>query len=174
MPMFMDVHDIPGVKAGDVVGAHEADLRVQGQYGVNYEHYWRWLPRPLRHGLEQGGARLDQRKPRFRQLAKLFEGAAMEGDDRLIHYFVWAKESQLLNLYTPAFRPIDCLFHYLHLHRRLPERGCGRRAVPKPRVRRFHVKAIFSRMPPIDIETESIKYANTYNDDRVSRSGGRQ
>jgi len=40
MPMFMDVHDIPGVKAGDVVGAHEADLRVQGQYGVSYEHYW--------------------------------------------------------------------------------------------------------------------------------------
>ena len=21
-------------------GAHEADLRVQGQYGVNYKHYW--------------------------------------------------------------------------------------------------------------------------------------
>jgi hypothetical protein len=40
MPMYMDVHDIPGVKAGDVVGAHEADLRVQGQYGVSYEHYW--------------------------------------------------------------------------------------------------------------------------------------
>jgi hypothetical protein len=36
----MDEHDIPGVKAADVVGAHEADLRVQGQYGVNYMHYW--------------------------------------------------------------------------------------------------------------------------------------
>jgi hypothetical protein len=36
----MDMHDIPGVKAADVVGAHEADLRVQGQYGVNYKHYW--------------------------------------------------------------------------------------------------------------------------------------
>jgi hypothetical protein len=36
----MDMHDIPGVKAADVVGAHEADLRVQGQYGVNYMHYW--------------------------------------------------------------------------------------------------------------------------------------
>ncbi len=40
MPTYMDVHDIPGVKAEDVVGAHEADLRVQGQYGVNYLHYW--------------------------------------------------------------------------------------------------------------------------------------
>ncbi len=36
----MDVHDVPGVKAEDVVGAHEADLRVQEQYGVNYMHYW--------------------------------------------------------------------------------------------------------------------------------------
>ena len=37
---YLDIHDIPGVKAGDVVGAHEADVRVQAQYGVNYKHYW--------------------------------------------------------------------------------------------------------------------------------------
>jgi hypothetical protein len=36
----MDVHDIPGVKAADVAGAHEADLRVQGAYGVAYRQYW--------------------------------------------------------------------------------------------------------------------------------------
>jgi hypothetical protein len=36
----MDVHDIPGVKAEDVAKAHAADVRVQGQYGVNYRHYW--------------------------------------------------------------------------------------------------------------------------------------
>ena len=40
MPTYMDVHDIPGVKAGDVVAAHEADVRVQGDYGVDYRHYW--------------------------------------------------------------------------------------------------------------------------------------
>jgi len=40
MPTYMDMHDLPGVKAADVVGAHEADLRVQGQYGVDYKHYW--------------------------------------------------------------------------------------------------------------------------------------
>jgi hypothetical protein len=37
---YLDIHDIPGVKAGDVIGAHEADVRVQAQYGVNYKHYW--------------------------------------------------------------------------------------------------------------------------------------
>ena len=40
MATFMDVHDLPGVKAADVVGAHEADLKTQAQYGVNYRHYW--------------------------------------------------------------------------------------------------------------------------------------
>ena len=40
MPTYMDVHDIPGVKATDVAGAHDADVRVQGKYGVDYKHYW--------------------------------------------------------------------------------------------------------------------------------------
>jgi hypothetical protein len=40
MPLYMDRHDLPGVKAEDVAKAHEADVRVQGQYGVEYKHYW--------------------------------------------------------------------------------------------------------------------------------------
>jgi Nickel responsive protein SCO4226-like len=40
MPTYLDIHDIPGVKASDVVGAHEADVSVQDRFGVNYRHYW--------------------------------------------------------------------------------------------------------------------------------------
>ena len=40
MATYMDVHDIPGVKAEDVARAHEADVRVQAQYGVDYKYYW--------------------------------------------------------------------------------------------------------------------------------------
>jgi hypothetical protein len=40
MPLYMDRHDLPGVKSADVATAHESDLRVQGQYGVDYKHYW--------------------------------------------------------------------------------------------------------------------------------------
>ena len=40
MATFLDVHDLPGVKAADVVGAHEADVRVGPQFGVDYKHYW--------------------------------------------------------------------------------------------------------------------------------------
>ena len=41
MPLFMDMHNIDGgVSAGDVAGAHEADLATQGEYGVNYLRFW--------------------------------------------------------------------------------------------------------------------------------------
>jgi hypothetical protein len=40
MPLFMDVHNVPGVKADDVAKAHQEDLRVQGEHGVDYRQYW--------------------------------------------------------------------------------------------------------------------------------------
>jgi hypothetical protein len=42
MPLFMDVHEtLPeGATAADVAGAHAEDLKVQGQYGVDYRSYW--------------------------------------------------------------------------------------------------------------------------------------
>jgi len=40
MATYLDIHDIPGVKAADVVGAHAADVRVQDDFGVTYRHYW--------------------------------------------------------------------------------------------------------------------------------------
>ncbi|MDQ1653959.1 MAG: hypothetical protein QOI35_3159 [Cryptosporangiaceae bacterium] len=42
MALFMDVHEhLPeGATAKDVAQAHEADLKTQGAYGVNYMSYW--------------------------------------------------------------------------------------------------------------------------------------
>ena len=40
VPTYMDMHDVPGVKAADVAKAHEEDVRVQEKYGVEYKHYW--------------------------------------------------------------------------------------------------------------------------------------
>ena len=42
MPLFMDVHEkLPaGTKEKDVAGAHAADLKTQGKYGVKYLKYW--------------------------------------------------------------------------------------------------------------------------------------
>ena len=41
MPLYMDVHTLPGgVTAHDVGRAHAADLRAQGDYDVRYLRYW--------------------------------------------------------------------------------------------------------------------------------------
>lgn len=42
MPLFMDVHEeLPeGATFDDVAGAHEADVKLQDQYGVKYLRYW--------------------------------------------------------------------------------------------------------------------------------------
>ena len=41
MPLFMDEHrNVEGLTAEAVAGAHQKDLEVQGQYGVNYRQYW--------------------------------------------------------------------------------------------------------------------------------------
>ncbi len=71
---------------------------------MSFEHYWRWLPAGVLSGLERSTAGLDQRKPLFRRLAKLFHGASLAGDDRIASSFLWAREEELLALYTPEFR----------------------------------------------------------------------
>ena len=41
MPLFMDVHTLPGpVGLTDAEQAHAADLATQQRYGVNYLQYW--------------------------------------------------------------------------------------------------------------------------------------
>jgi hypothetical protein len=41
MPLYLDEHrKMKGVTAAAVAEAHAKDLRVQGQYGVNYRSYW--------------------------------------------------------------------------------------------------------------------------------------
>lgn len=41
MPLFMDVHNVEGgLTLADVVGAHEKDLEIQADHGVNYLRYW--------------------------------------------------------------------------------------------------------------------------------------
>jgi len=40
MPHYIDIHEIRGVTADAVAGAHVADVAVQGKYEVNYLKYW--------------------------------------------------------------------------------------------------------------------------------------
>ena len=67
------------------------------------EGLWSWLPRSARVGLERLSCRLDQRRPIFRRLRKLFNGASLDGDARLVNYFRWVDRKDLAALYTPEF-----------------------------------------------------------------------
>jgi class 3 adenylate cyclase len=40
MPLYMDIHVVPGATAEDVAKAHYADVAAQKEYGVNYIKYW--------------------------------------------------------------------------------------------------------------------------------------
>ncbi len=41
MPLFMDIHTMDGPVTADAVAqAHQADLKTQGRYGVDYKKYW--------------------------------------------------------------------------------------------------------------------------------------
>lgn len=71
---------------------------------MKYEHFWRWLPAGVRARLERWTSGLDYRSVLLRRFAKLLTGAGLEGDARLAAYFAWARERDLLKLYTPAFR----------------------------------------------------------------------
>jgi len=71
---------------------------------VQAERYWRWLPHGVRSVLAQVSGRLDVHYPLTRRISKLFSGAALEGNERLVEYFRWTREADLLALYTPETR----------------------------------------------------------------------
>ena len=40
MPLYLDVHNVPGVSYDDVVEAHRKDLELQQDYDVPYLRFW--------------------------------------------------------------------------------------------------------------------------------------
>ena len=40
MPLYMDLHDVPGASEEDLVKAHLADIAIQAQFGVTCRTYW--------------------------------------------------------------------------------------------------------------------------------------
>jgi len=71
---------------------------------VQVEKYWQWLPKNIRAFLRQGTSMLNQHYSVMRRLSKLFDGAYLNGDDRLVNYFRWMQEPTLYLLYTQQFR----------------------------------------------------------------------
>lgn len=62
------------------------------------EALWGWWPHSLRRGLRIASGRLSQRYPLGRRLARTFELADADPDQRLIHYFRWGTPDRLRHL----------------------------------------------------------------------------
>ena len=71
---------------------------------LQVESYWNWLPPSAKQSLEKLTTILDQRSVFSRRLSKLFNGAALDGNERIANYFRWAREAELLALYTHEAR----------------------------------------------------------------------
>lgn len=63
-----------------------------------------WLPHSARLSLEILTRGLNQRHPLFRRLRRFFNGAALDNDSRLVNYFRWVDQRDLMALYSSDFR----------------------------------------------------------------------
>lgn len=68
------------------------------------EKYWTWTPQFLRKGVEKFTSNLNQNRPLYRRLRKLFSGASLDHDHRLLNYFRWIDRPDLDKLYSADFR----------------------------------------------------------------------
>jgi asparagine synthase (glutamine-hydrolysing) len=68
------------------------------------ENLWSWLPQSARNLLHNATAGLDQRNPTFRRISKLFDGAHLNGDERIVNYFKWIGQKDLNQLYSEEFK----------------------------------------------------------------------
>ena len=71
---------------------------------LQIDPYLLMLPAGLRQRLESVTGAVDQRRTWGRRLAKVFNGAGLDGDARIANYFAWSRESDLRALYSAEFK----------------------------------------------------------------------
>ena len=71
---------------------------------LQVERYWRWLPFPVQFALKKFSGSLNQRSAIGRRLGKVFSGADLDGDARIVNYFLWSRREDLAALYSSEFR----------------------------------------------------------------------
>ena len=75
-------------------------------YALEVEKYWSWLPKNIRGLMESTSIHLNNNKPIQRRLSKLFNGASLDNDERLINYFRWTSDLTIKSLYSPAMQEL--------------------------------------------------------------------
>ncbi len=73
---------------------------------LNYEKYWKWLPKKTKLFIEKTSEKLDHSKPLQRRASKLFKDFSLEGDHRIASYFAWIQRDDLLPIFNDDFLEI--------------------------------------------------------------------
>ncbi|MDP6641621.1 MAG: asparagine synthase (glutamine-hydrolyzing) [Nitrososphaerales archaeon] len=97
-------HDIKVLLSG--TGGDDLFTGYRRHYAIQLERYWNWLPYQIRSLIENTTHHLNTKQPFQRRLAKLFNGAGLDSNERLINYFRWSSDSLLQSLYSKEFREL--------------------------------------------------------------------
>lgn len=72
-------------------------------YALNKEYMWTWLPKKIRSKLKNISTKLNQNYPISRRMTKLFSGAHLDENERMVNYFKWIQRDDLKKLYSSDF-----------------------------------------------------------------------
>jgi len=67
---------------------------------LKVDHYLKFLPSSLMAKAAHLSTKLDSRLPSLRRLSKFLDGSELDGDERIINYFVWTSRKDLINLFS--------------------------------------------------------------------------
>ena len=105
---------LSGAGGDDIFSGYRRHLALK------YEKLWRWLPFPVKNFLENSSKNLDQRSPFNRRLKKLFNGASLDGNQKIINYFKWIDSDALAKLFNQTLNvdlkkiiPEDAMLSFL-------------------------------------------------------------
>ena len=72
-------------------------------YALDKEYMWTWLPKKIRSNLKNISNKLNQNYPIGRRITKLFSGANLDENERIVNYFNWIQRDDLKKLYSTEF-----------------------------------------------------------------------
>jgi asparagine synthase (glutamine-hydrolysing) len=89
---------LSGAGGDDVFSGYRRHVAIQ------FERYWRGLPRFLRAALKHTTKALPKRSPVLRRIAKAFSYADLNESERLLSYFYWIDPSVVRDLFKPSIQ----------------------------------------------------------------------
>lgn len=88
---------LSGAGGDDIFSGYRRHVALQN------EHWWEWMPKPIRNGLRVLTKVFPSSRPFGRRLQKLFEYADLSSDERLLRYFAWVSEKYARTLFQDDF-----------------------------------------------------------------------